>query len=230
MLSRRAFCFAANANLLASVGRLYLWTFTRRRADDYQAVRPAWNLLLTRLRRRFINWAGIRVYEVHPGQWGEISHGLHVHVICNSRFDVSEVRKIVNGSDGWGRIHVRRIKASTWRYVTKYLWKPRPDPLKGWRLWACFNMPDRSRLADIFIDSIRGNLFRLGHQSEEFRGAKWYHKLAIVARWHWEVVAGFTRIKGLGVVADVCQLTGRIRSMTEGAERVNGKAYQLTFV
>jgi len=198
MLSRRARCFEENALRLASGGRLYLWTFTRKTADDYAVTRKGWNHLLSKLRLRYPDWMGLRVYEVHPGKWNEFSHGLHVHVMCNARFDVDVIRSIVRNVSGWGRIHVVRVKTSHWRYLTKYLWKPRPDCLKGWRLWAVFGMPDRVRLCDILIDSLRARLFRFAASCPEWKSVSWPDKVRTIHEWQWQVGAGVSYLFAWG--------------------------------
>lgn len=193
MLSRAMFCFRSNVAALTANGRSYLWTFTFADAVDYLALRSAWNRLLTALQRRLPAWSGVRVYEVHPGKWGEFSHGLHVHVVTNARFEVDTVRGVAEAC-GWGRVHVVRQKYSMREvlahYLAKYLSKKRPFALKGWRLWACFNMPDRVRLGDIVIDSLRSNLLRIAHQTGLVDGMDWGSLNRVVARWEWQVVAG----------------------------------------
>jgi hypothetical protein len=180
MLSRSLFCLQSNITRLASAGRCYLWTFTRRDAEDYIKTRGAWNKLLTYLRRRLPEWSGVRVYEVHPGKWGEFSHGLHVHVVCNKFFCVDEVRAATK-SAGWGRVHVARVRKGSEHYVTKYLRKKRPAALKSWRLSAVFGMPDRTRLADCFCDSLRARLMRVVHRWH--KRLTWGGKLETVNRW-----------------------------------------------
>lgn len=159
MLGRRLFCLHANLDRLAKQGRCYLWTFTFRDAVDYTALRKAWNRLLTYLRRRMPLWEGVRVYEVHPGKYGEFSHGLHVHVVSNRRHDAHTVWDAARAA-GWGRCHVVRVKKDRLYYVSKYLAKSRPPALAGWRLHATFGMKQRTRLADIVCHSVRADLMR----------------------------------------------------------------------
>lgn len=188
MLSRRLLCLRANIDRLDR-RRCYLWTFTFGEAVPYEELRERWNRLLTYLRRRLPNWSGIRVYEVHPGKWGEYSHGIHVHVVCNKRHDVALIWQTAKQA-GWGRVHVTVCNKGAAHYVAKYLAKARPDCLKGWRLWACFNMPARTRMADILIDTPRAKLMRLGHSSGAFTGLGWMEKQSLVAKWAWQRIAG----------------------------------------
>jgi len=188
---RRKFCFEVNASRVAGLGRLYLWTFTRRECESLNESRAEWNKLLIYLRRKLPAWSGIRVFECHPGKWGEFSHGLHVHVLCNAFHDVNLVREAARNAD-WGRIHVRRIKANRWSYVAKYLFKPRIAAFKGWRLWSCFNMPERSRMKDIIIDTLRSRLFSYGFikYGKYWRGLRWGEKLQAVRQWERETIEG----------------------------------------
>lgn len=206
MISKRLFCFQSNMNSLCTNRRTYLWTFTlpsldgnpvyvRKSAGEYvlaegyKAMRVLWNRCLTYIRRRCPEWAGMRVYEVHPGAWGEFSHGLHVHVVANKFHDINLVRGAAQAA-GFGRVHVVKRRHSMGFYLSKYLSKPRPDALRGWRMWACFNMPGRSLISDIVIDSLRGNLFRLGHSTGAFVSLGWADKAALVGKWVWQTVAG----------------------------------------
>jgi len=191
MLGKRFLAFMDNVNAIAKGGRLYLWTFTFADAVDYTALRVAWNRLLTYLRRKLPDWSGIRIYEVHPGKW-DVSHGLHVHVTCNRRHDVNLVRAVCK-SAGWGRVHVKRLRAKDRFYAGKYLAKmKRPAALRGWRLVGNFNLKGATRLIDIFVNGLRPSLFRLGHATGLFNGLKWSEKMALVASWSWQRIAGET--------------------------------------
>ena len=187
MLGKRLLCLHSNIDRLSKQGRCYLWTFTFAEAVDYLALRASWNRLLTYLRRKLPSWAGIRVYEVHPGKWGEFSHGLHVHVICNRYQDVNLVRSVAQ-SAGWGRVHVTRVRPGREYYVTKYLSKLRPDALKGWRLFSSFGPGLRTRIADILVESVRADLMR--YAAAMMPRASWYDKLDRVNRWSWCYLAG----------------------------------------
>lgn len=187
MLGRRLLCLHANIDRLSKNGRCYLWTFTLGEAEDYDLTRIRWNRLLTYLKRRLPAWAGVRVYEVHPGRYGEFSHGLHVHCICNKFHDVDLVRSVAKSAQ-WGRVHVLRVRKGAEYYVAKYLRKARPDALKGWRLHATFGLPVRTRLADIIVESARASLMRLAHKWH--KTAAWNVKQEIVRAWDFKRVAG----------------------------------------
>jgi len=191
MLVRPLMAFQSNIDRLKKDGRLYLWTFTLSDCVAYLDLRIAWNRLLTYLKRQLPSWAGVRVYEVHPGKWNEFSHGLHVHVVCNKFHKVDLIRDVAK-SARWGRVHVQRLRPGTEYYAGKYLSKERPPALKGWRLQATFGMPlgFRTRLCDIVCESMRDSLFRIGHALDAFRGLGWQEKLSTVATWHWQIVAG----------------------------------------
>lgn len=171
--------------------RTYLWTFTLPTVSEggYVDMRKSWNKCLTYLRRKLPAWAGMRVYEIHPGKWDMCSHGLHVHVVANKFHDIALVRAAAELA-GFGRVHVCIRKGDMGFYLAKYLSKERPEALRGWRLWACFGMPGRIRLSDIIIDSLRARLFRVGIDSCAFDGLGWSQKLALVGWWTYQSVAG----------------------------------------
>jgi len=190
MLSRRLLCFRWNMDNLVERGKTYLWTFTLPTVRSYVQLRKDWNKCLTYIKRRLgPEFQGIRVYEVHPGKWDVLSHGLHVHMVCNKFHDVNLVRKAATAA-GFGRIHVVKRRNTMGYYLAKYLSKPRTEALKGWRLWACIGMKNRLRLADIYIDSLRSNLFRMAHASGAFTGLNWAEKLQVMQKWVWQVAAG----------------------------------------
>lgn len=139
-------------------GDLFFWTFTLRECLPVLEARKAWNKALTYIRRALPDFCGVRVFELHPG-----GHGLHVHVVTNSRFAVQVIRKALKRT-GWGRIHVKRIKRSKRKnlaaYLAKYLGKAgRPRCLKGWRLWAPFGPWQHCRCKDVEWDSTPRRIF-----------------------------------------------------------------------
>ena len=147
--SKTAFLFSAQR--LAATG-LYMWTFTLKETMDIKDVRKRWNYLLTLLRRKWPQFCGLRVYEMHE------THGLHVHLVTNRYVRVEDVRRLAIKS-GWGRIHVQRIQADRAAYLAKYLGKDREPCLKGWRLWAGFGDWDWSRVKDIVLESPRSKIY-----------------------------------------------------------------------
>lgn len=122
--------FRFNVDLLK--GRsLYLWTFTQPECVDVDYAVRAWAALLRDLIRH-LGFRGVRVFEMHQ------SHGLHVHVLTDVRYDVDLVR-VWSRHWGWGRIHVKKIPREKGHYLGKYLSKgDRPECFKGRRLWATF--------------------------------------------------------------------------------------------
>lgn len=163
--------------------RVYLWTFTRKWAEAYKDTSKAWNSLLEALRKEFPHWRGIRVYEVHPK---DPSHGLHVHVITNRFFSVQRIRAICRRRRGWGRVHVvaRENAMLTAVYLCKYLQKPRPYSLKGWRLWQAFGDFEKVRVRDILVDSFRGRVWKwLARNTRDWDELNYYQKVRSV-EWH----------------------------------------------
>jgi len=191
MLFRPSFlAFTATVERLTA-GRLYLWTFTFCDVVAPEEVRTRWNRLLTYLRRSLPSWCGVRVYELHPGRWGEFSHGLHIHVVTTRFQDIKVVLR-QGKLAGFGRINVKRIPRARAGYVGKYLAKKRPAMLKGWRLWAAFGPTDRSKCRHWENCSMKSTLWRMGIASGRFRTLSFGEKAAIVSRWHWEWAAGVT--------------------------------------
>lgn len=148
--------FAARVNLLelAKTGKLYMWTFTRLPIwESMKQQREAWNKLLTYLKRRWPNWKGVRVFEMHKANEAGLTHGMHVHVVTTGFISVTEVRAICERTHGWGRVHVKEMDPDKASYVAKYLDKERPGAFKGWRLWAAFGDYAKTRAKDVQSDS-----------------------------------------------------------------------------
>ena len=119
--------------ILPLSGWLYLWTFTTPDVTTPQMISERWTDLTRRIRRIGSGIRWIRVFEPHE------SHGWHVHAVAVRRYDVTTIRTLAMRY-GFGRIHVKRIPASSAGYVTKYLAKNHRVHRKvvsKFRLWAC---------------------------------------------------------------------------------------------
>ena len=193
MLSRRIVAFEANiARLLLK--QCSLWTYTLKDTIEPREASKRWTKLLKALREHSPDWCGIRVFELHPGHYGEFSHGLHVHLVSHCFFS-DRVMKAFCEAHGWGHFDRRLIlddKAAF--YIGKYLNKQRPGALKGMRLQSCFGPFDWTRLRQVVINSIRGNCFRAAavrdwRDGREWDQRGWMEKLQLVARQEWEVIA-----------------------------------------
>tara|TARA_B100000809_G_scaffold217497_1_gene223705 strand:+ start:1827 stop:2411 length:585 start_codon:yes stop_codon:yes gene_type:complete len=111
---------------------LFLWTFTFSDVLELRVAKAVWKRARQELSRS-IGFAGVRVFELHPG-----GHGLHIHVVASRFYPVQAVRKIWSECYG-GRLHVCKLDYSRRHYVAKYLQKQgRCVALKGTRLWATF--------------------------------------------------------------------------------------------
>jgi hypothetical protein len=155
--------------------KLYFWTFTFAEVLDVKDTRKKWNYLLTLLRRRYPKLCGPRAFEMHE------EHGLHVHLVTNSRIDINEARGLAKKA-GWGRIHVKRIPASKAAYLGKYLSKEHRWPcFKGWRLWAAFGPWDWTRVKDVEFTSDYSKIVR-GIIALEKRAQSYSTRLAIADR------------------------------------------------
>jgi hypothetical protein len=127
---------------------------------------------------------GIRAFEMHPG-----GHGLHVHVVTESWFDVSEIRRLWTGrATEWegGRIHAARVPVAQAAYIGKYLSKSkRPPCLKGARLWAGVGGFETNKVRDIECRSALANGIRFfratldGFKSLSFFAQKGYVSLLL---------------------------------------------------
>jgi len=147
--------YACRDTISALPGDLRLWTFTLRHCIEPKIATKAWRRLLDH-HLKPLGFAGVRVFETHPG-----GHGLHVHFVCNKFISVNRVRHAVAGSL-FGRIHVCQIDKKSAGYVAKYLTKSRRSGLlKGVRLWATVGLPRAfaTRTIDVCIVCARSELY-----------------------------------------------------------------------
>jgi len=156
---------SGNFGLLAGPLRHFI-TFTMAEVPDHVTdYRRHWNRLLTYMRRKYPDWAGVRVHELFPGRWGWCSHGLHTHVVCNDAIPEKKMREIARLA-GFGRMSHKTIEAGTEemasRYLSKYLGKKRAECLKGWQLVRSFGIPDAVRLIDIERTSALSEAWAIG--------------------------------------------------------------------
>ena len=176
--SKTAFEFSAKK---LGTETLYFWTFTFAEVLAIKATRKKWNYLLTLLKRKYPELCGLRAFELHE------EHGLHVHMVTNTRIDVVAVR-ILAAKAGWGRIHVKPIRAEGATYLGKYLTKEgRPPCFKGWRLWAAFGPWESTKVKDLrfeseFSDIIRELIATKGRLS-------YFHRLALADEIYFNQIA-----------------------------------------
>jgi len=135
---------------------LFLWTFTFKEALDVREAALRWRRFLgdrarDGLLQAFPTMAGLRVFELHPGEEGR-SHGLHIHMVCNEWLPVDIVRSIADRK-GLGRVHVKKIPRGAAFYLGKYLSKDRTEALAGMRLWAPIGKAETCKVRDIVVDS-----------------------------------------------------------------------------
>jgi hypothetical protein len=147
-----------------TVGDAYMWTLTWPTATDVTVVRKAWNHFLnggSGLLRCFPLVSGLRVFEMHPGEDGEHSHGLHIHFVVDQRLPIDIVR-IIAARASFGRIHVKKIKEKKHAlYLSKYLQKQeRDEALASCRLWAVFGNLKGSKVKDIGAQGERADVWR----------------------------------------------------------------------
>jgi hypothetical protein len=174
--SKAAFIFACRT--LGKQPKLYMWTFTFKDVLAVKDTRKRWNYLLTLLIRMWPHLQGIRVFELHPG-----GHGLHVHLVTNSRIDVNKARELAEKA-GWGRIHVKEIPSERIGYLGKYLTKERPPCLKRWRLWAGFGEGwEWTKVKDVIFNSIFSRIYRACKEWQGWEGKEgFFQRMEFVRR------------------------------------------------
>jgi len=135
----------------------YLWTFTLPFEASPVQTQKLWDILRRKLVLH-LKFAGIRVFEFHPG-----GHGLHVHVATWRYYDVNAVRAI-SDAVGWGRLHVVKIRGRNRnkicdylaKYVCKYMRIKSEFYTRGMRIWGVFGsipVSRRFRQCDIVCKS-----------------------------------------------------------------------------
>jgi hypothetical protein len=149
---------------------VFFWTFTFRECLDVKEARKQWNTFLTRLRKRYPDFSGVRVFEMHE------SHGIHVHLLTRRWLSVVALREIIATArkTAWGRIHVVRAREGVGDYLAKYLSKERPPCLKGWRLWAGFGDWEWTRVKDIEVESPLSLIYRACKEAFRWTGKRGY--------------------------------------------------------
>ncbi len=153
-----------------------LWTFTLPVQIEPKTAAALWAGLARELARQ-LGMYGVRVFEPHPK-----GHGLHVHAVVSGWFPVVLVRRYAE-LNGWGRIHVCKIKKGAGVYIAKYLNKSkRNEGWKGIRLWGAFGQKNArdwkpSKVKDIECRSPAVDLYRkfAAHVKPTSRSAR--HKL-----------------------------------------------------
>ena len=147
---------------------VFFWTFTFRDCLDVNEARRQWNTFLTRLRKRYPNFHGVRIFEMHE------HHGVHVHLLTTRWISVVDLREIIATArkTNWGRIHVVRARHGISSYLAKYLSKDRPACLKGWRLWAGFGQWEWTRVKDVIFESMFSRLYRACSVAFNWKGNK----------------------------------------------------------
>lgn len=143
-----AFQFTVN-RFFESFGKAYLWTLTWKSVMPDFRYALLFNQFIKELQRRhgYLIY-GIRVIEVHPG---EFSHGLHYHMIVNLRIGMKLVRSI-GKKYGIGHCWVTPCNVEQAYYIGKYLSKEN-DLDKGTRRWGTIGGFKPTRVRDIEIDS-----------------------------------------------------------------------------
>jgi hypothetical protein len=156
---------------------VFFWTFTFRDCLDVKEARKQWNTFLTRLRKQYPNFHGVRIFEMHD------HHGVHVHLLTTRWISVVDLRAIIASArkTSWGRIHVVRARPGISSYLAKYLSKDRPACLKGWRLWAGFGRWEWTRVKDVVFESTSSQIYRACKEAYKWEGnSRFFQRMRFV--------------------------------------------------
>src|SRR5580692_6942696 len=129
--SKAAFLMSAE-RLFNHCGQVYFWTFTWPKCMPDWRYGPSWNLFIKGLNRFYgATIVGLRVWEVHPGEY---SHGLHCHALINRHLNIFIVRRIAKRY-GLGHVWVARADIGAAGYLAKYITKEN-QLSPGMRQWG----------------------------------------------------------------------------------------------
>jgi hypothetical protein len=145
--SRDAFLFSVQ-KLNQETGKLYLWTFTFRKAQNDDEALKAWNSFSSNGRRDFYGVHGLRVTELHK------EHGIHFHLLLNKRFPVRRMLALA-WPFGFGKVHVCLANMGSARYLAKYLTKQYKAQtyFKRRRRWGTFGGFKATLCKDVTYDT-----------------------------------------------------------------------------
>jgi len=180
--SKMAFQF----NVQSMKTELFFWTFTFAEVLDIVEARARWRKFCGHphdgLCVCFPNMSGLRVFEIHPGGIMGHSHGLHIHMVCDTFLSVDVVRSIWN-KFGKGRIHVKKVPQEAALYLGKYLGKAREECLKGVRLWAPIGRAATHKVSDIVVDTRWTAAYQfLASCIDGFSKLAWTDRVALATR------------------------------------------------
>lgn len=128
---------------------VYFWTFTWPTCMPDSRYAESWKSFSLNLCNFFGNTVvGLRVWEVHPGEY---SHGLHCHALISRRLSIHIVRRLASRY-GLGRVQVERADIGAAYYLCKYLTKEK-NLSKGMRQWGTIGGFNHVCVNSIEIDS-----------------------------------------------------------------------------
>lgn len=178
-MTRKHSLFACRQNILNLPGKhSIMWTFTFREMIKVKDAVELWGLACKALVEE-LGFYGVRVFQLHPGQFGDGGHGLHIHFATSDEFRIDQVKKIVSRY-GFGRVNVVKRTRDRLNYLTKELlhdWYAR-GWAKGKRLWQCVGDRAgwvRTRCKDV---EIQGYLFEYCQQAK----SEGWRRIAIYKR------------------------------------------------
>jgi len=149
LMNRTSAAFLISADTLFDMSpKVYFWTITwRETLCDWQYPRLFHGFMRDLRKKLKTNFCGLRVVEPHK------SHGLHYHMLLDTRIPVDLVRKI-GGKYGIGRVHVCIANPTAKMYLAKYLMKSNPDKLHGPRRWWRVGTWDHTPCNRIVVESV----------------------------------------------------------------------------
>jgi len=168
--------FRQNAELLAQGAEyMYLWTITSKQTTEPKVFTRQMNNCFRQLKRKFQDFAAVRVWEYHTGKTMLINgitlknkqdeatpHGLHCHLLTPRFLNVIRVREVIKQHKK-AIFQVNVVKVPTLKglnYLSKYLSKSeRPDCMKSARMWSTINF-DAMQIEKAYVKDLETNSFR----------------------------------------------------------------------
>jgi len=153
--SKAAYLLSCRA-LFATNSEVFMYMFNHRDVvgDDISVQR--WHHFRVLLMQRYPNCRGLRVVEVHPGDDATPSHGLHYHLLIDTKLSRKWLFKAsVRAGFGISKAANKgnAVDSGTAEYLAKYLSKD-SDKIAGCRKWGRLGKGWGVRVKDIVVDYV----------------------------------------------------------------------------
>jgi len=168
---KMAFQFSVD-KLFRDSSKVYMWTVTMKQATPDTKTMYCWNKLSRELQHEMPLLRGLRITERHPGAkmfedlW--VSHGLHFHLLVNSRIPKWLLDRI-GRKWGFGFTWVRKADMEKALYCGKYMTKQNHDLQTGCRKWGTIGGFESTRVRDVEMDSTFHRNFRKVQKAVQMR-------------------------------------------------------------